>query len=205
MSELTKHLPSQAEGVVSTNKWFVDSQDVALLGHDPVRIASVSPFSLPGLSFISSGESDVSDENGENSPQIAPSSGQLYSPYVLGRERLSYRWPKDEGPLWLFASRENLEAFKAAPSRYAPQIGGYDLGALLSDKPALVPLSEISVLRHDGEIFFYNSGSDIDFEKLDEKAIKFAKDAYRKLTDPKFTGIVEPYRGDIPRLDTLTF
>jgi hypothetical protein len=186
MSALMELLPSQAkEGAPATN-WLVDSMGVALSGHDPVKITNE----------LSLGENDFfgltigTIEGGSTG----------FSPRYLGRERLSYRWPKGEGPLWLFTSRENLEAFKAAPSRYAPQIGGYDLGALLSDKPALVPLSDFSILQIRGEFFFYNSGYDIDFERLDKKALDFAKDAYRKLTDPRFKGSVEAYKGELPKL-----
>jgi YHS domain-containing protein len=41
---------------------------------------------------------------------------------VKGVDSLSYSW-KDA--TWLFASREDLEAFKANPEKYAPQYGGY--------------------------------------------------------------------------------
>ncbi|MBO9611097.1 MAG: YHS domain-containing protein [Dyadobacter sp.] len=39
-----------------------------------------------------------------------------------GADSLSYRYKDAE---WLFASRANLEAFKAAPEKYEPQYGGY--------------------------------------------------------------------------------
>lgn len=41
---------------------------------------------------------------------------------VKGADSLSYKW---ENAIWLFASRANLESFKAAPEKYAPQYGGY--------------------------------------------------------------------------------
>lgn len=41
---------------------------------------------------------------------------------VKGADSLSYQY-KDA--TWLFSSRENLEAFKANPEKYAPQYGGY--------------------------------------------------------------------------------
>ena len=41
---------------------------------------------------------------------------------VEGADSLTYHY-KDAD--WLFASRANLEAFKAAPDKYVPQYGGY--------------------------------------------------------------------------------
>jgi YHS domain-containing protein len=39
-----------------------------------------------------------------------------------GNVQFSYKWQEVN---WLFASNENLETFKAAPEKYAPQYGGY--------------------------------------------------------------------------------
>ena len=39
-----------------------------------------------------------------------------------GRDNLEYEW---NGATWRFASRGNLEAFKADPDGYVPQYGGY--------------------------------------------------------------------------------
>lgn len=41
---------------------------------------------------------------------------------VKGADSLSYQW---NNATWLFASTEDLNAFKAAPEKYAPQYGGY--------------------------------------------------------------------------------
>ena len=41
---------------------------------------------------------------------------------VMGSKQFSYQW---KGANWYFANRENLNAFKAAPDKYAPQYGGY--------------------------------------------------------------------------------
>ncbi|OKS88079.1 YHS domain-containing (seleno)protein [Mucilaginibacter polytrichastri] len=41
---------------------------------------------------------------------------------VKGADSLSYQW---KGATWLFASQEDLNAFKATPEKYAPQYGGY--------------------------------------------------------------------------------
>ena len=41
---------------------------------------------------------------------------------VKGVDSLSYNW---NNATWLFANAEDLNAFKAAPEKYAPQYGGY--------------------------------------------------------------------------------
>lgn len=41
---------------------------------------------------------------------------------VKGTAALTYNW---QGADWHFASRQHLDAFKAAPEKYAPQYGGY--------------------------------------------------------------------------------
>ncbi|HEY9045841.1 MAG TPA: YHS domain-containing (seleno)protein [Ohtaekwangia sp.] len=41
---------------------------------------------------------------------------------VKGKKELAYFW---NGATWSFSTKENLEAFKAAPEKYAPQYGGY--------------------------------------------------------------------------------
>lgn len=41
---------------------------------------------------------------------------------VLGTKELVYTW---NGAEWHFSTQENLDLFKADPSKYAPQYGGY--------------------------------------------------------------------------------
>ena len=41
---------------------------------------------------------------------------------VKGKKELVFQW---QGADWHFASKDNLEAFKAEPEKYAPQYGGY--------------------------------------------------------------------------------
>ncbi|MBC8153588.1 MAG: YHS domain-containing protein [Bacteroidetes bacterium] len=41
---------------------------------------------------------------------------------VKGLKNLTYAW---QGATWSFASQANLNAFRAAPEKYAPQYGGY--------------------------------------------------------------------------------
>ena len=41
---------------------------------------------------------------------------------IKGQERFAHEWM---GAKWKFASQDNLDLFRAAPDRYAPQYGGY--------------------------------------------------------------------------------
>jgi hypothetical protein len=41
---------------------------------------------------------------------------------VMGNEKFSYDWNNAK---WVFASKENLDAFSSMPAKYAPQYGGY--------------------------------------------------------------------------------
>jgi YHS domain-containing protein len=41
---------------------------------------------------------------------------------VMGADSLTMQW---NGASWYFASRKDLEAFRSAPEKYAPQYGGY--------------------------------------------------------------------------------
>ncbi len=44
------------------------------------------------------------------------------APAVKGKKKYSTTW---DGAKWGFSSAANMEAFKANPSKYAPQFGGY--------------------------------------------------------------------------------
>ncbi len=41
---------------------------------------------------------------------------------VVGKKEFTYSW---SGANWYFSSQENLDLFKAEPTKYAPQYGGY--------------------------------------------------------------------------------
>ncbi len=57
------------------------------------------------------------------------------------------KWRTDwRGAEWRFSSRENLEAFQAAPEKYAPQHGGYCAWAVANDKLAGIDPAQFSVV-----------------------------------------------------------
>ncbi|SEW36115.1 hypothetical protein SAMN05428988_4446 [Chitinophaga sp. YR573] len=41
---------------------------------------------------------------------------------MKGADSLSYQW---KGATWLFSNKDNMNAFKSSPEKYAPQYGGY--------------------------------------------------------------------------------
>src|SRR5215471_10071783 len=72
---------------------------------------------------------------------------------VKGQEKLSYTW---NGATWLFSSKKNLDLFKAAPEKYAPQYGGYCAYGTSQGKKAPTEVETWTVI--DGKLYFnYNS------------------------------------------------
>lgn len=71
---------------------------------------------------------------------------------VMGRDSLMYQW---NGASWYFADRKNLETFKAAPEKYAPQYGGYCAYGTAQGHKAPTQADTWSVV--DGKLYFnYN-------------------------------------------------
>lgn len=52
---------------------------------------------------------------------------------VKGERKFSYKY---KGATWRFSSKENLDKFKANPTKYAPQYGGYCAWAMADGKTA---------------------------------------------------------------------
>jgi YHS domain-containing protein len=72
---------------------------------------------------------------------------------VKGADSLSYTWKE---ATWLFSSRQNLEAFKANPDKYAPQYGGYCAYGLSQGHKAPTQTDTWTVVN-DKLYFNYNS------------------------------------------------
>ncbi|MDN3581050.1 YHS domain-containing (seleno)protein [Mucilaginibacter flavus] len=72
---------------------------------------------------------------------------------VKGADSLSYSWKE---ATWLFSSRQNLEAFKADPDKYAPQYGGYCAYGLSQGHKAPTQTDTWTVVN-DKLYFNYNS------------------------------------------------
>lgn len=67
---------------------------------------------------------------------------------VSGKDAYSYRW---KGVTWRFASAANRDAFKANPSKYAPQFGGYCAYAVSNGYTAPTDPTAWSVV--DGKLY----------------------------------------------------
>jgi YHS domain-containing protein len=72
---------------------------------------------------------------------------------VKGADSLSYTWKE---ATWLFSNRQNLEAFKADPDKYAPQYGGYCAYGLSQGHKAPTQTDTWTVVN-DKLYFNYNS------------------------------------------------
>ena len=76
-------------------------------------LTSISSFAQKSATFIQSGKAirgyDPVAYFTEGNP-------------VKGSDKLTYEWNNAK---WYFSSEKNLELFKAAPEKYAPQYGGY--------------------------------------------------------------------------------
>ena len=70
---------------------------------------------------------------------------------VKGKKDFAYEWRE---ATWLFASQENLEAFKSDPELYAPHYGGYCANAMSQD--LLVESNPNAWQILDGELFLFN-------------------------------------------------
>ena len=71
---------------------------------------------------------------------------------VMGQDSLTLQW---NGAAWYFADRKNLESFRSAPERYAPQYGGYCAYGTAQGHKAPTEADTWTVL--DGKLYFnYN-------------------------------------------------
>lgn len=71
---------------------------------------------------------------------------------VKGNEQFTYQW---KGADWTFSSQANLDSFKANPTRYEPQYGGYCAYGTSEGHKAPVEIDTWSMV--DGKLYFnYN-------------------------------------------------
>ena len=86
------------------------------------KIISLSVIVLAFLSQVHAQKAEVYSPGGKAIKGYDPVAFFTDSKPVMGADSLSYSW---HGATWLFASRQNLQRFKANPEKYAPQYGGY--------------------------------------------------------------------------------
>jgi YHS domain-containing protein len=100
---------------------------------------------------------------------------------VSGSPSFEYTW---NGAKWLFASAENLEKFKAAPTVYAPQFGGYcsyavSHGYTADGDPATWKIA-------DGKLYLnYNQEAKQEWEKNQDKFIKDGEQNWKEFQTRK--------------------
>lgn len=82
---------------------------------------------------------------------------------VKGDSKFTMNWEK---ATWYFSSKNNLELFKASPSTYAPQYGGYC--AYGTSKGAKAPTSPDAWKIEDGKLYL-NYNTDVQKIWLNEK------------------------------------
>lgn len=71
---------------------------------------------------------------------------------VKGESKYAFKY---KGAVWYFASKDNLEKFKANPAKYAPQYGGYCAWAVAMGKTASADPKYWSIV--DGKLYLnYN-------------------------------------------------
>jgi YHS domain-containing protein len=73
---------------------------------------------------------------------------------VKGLNSYSHEWG---GATWNFSSKENLEAFKTTPEKYAPQYGGYCAYAMKDGKKVNIDPNSFDI--KDGKLYLNYSKS----------------------------------------------
>lgn len=96
---------------------------------------------------------------------------------VKGSESFSHEW---NGATWNFSSKENLEAFKAAPEKYAPQYGGYCAYAMKDGKKVSIDPNSFDI--KDGKLYLnYNKSVQKKWKAEAPSFIEKADKAWDKL------------------------
>lgn len=89
---------------------------------------------------------------------------------VIGLEKLAYEW---RGETWHFASEKNLDLFKEAPEKYAPQYGGYCAFGMSRGYKAKTDPAAWTVV--DGKLYLnYNTDVKSDWVKNQKEFIEKA-------------------------------
>ncbi len=98
---------------------------------------------------------------------------------VVGDTKYSTKWKE---ATWYFASKQNLEAFKANPEKYAPQYGGYcAYGTSQGHKAPTDPEAWTIV---DGKLYLnYNKEVKKKWNKNQKELIEQANSEWPKIKD----------------------
>jgi YHS domain-containing protein len=96
---------------------------------------------------------------------------------VKGSEEFSMEWNSAK---WLFASKNNLERFKADPEKYAPQYGGYCAYGVAVDNLVSIEPDKFTIIN--GKLYLnYDSEVQTTWRKSPEKYISEADKKFTRL------------------------
>jgi len=98
---------------------------------------------------------------------------------VKGADNLVYEW---QGAKWKFASQADLDLFKANPTKYAPQYGGYCAYGVANDNLVSIEPDKFTIV--DGKLYLnYDAGVQT----------KWLKDTagYIRTADSKFSALLK--------------
>ena len=98
---------------------------------------------------------------------------------VEGDSDFEFSW---QDAKWRFSSAANRDKFKADPSRYSPQYGGYCAYAVSQNSTASIDPEQFTVL--DGKLYLNYSA------KVQKKWLE-NRDAYIVLADKNWPGVIE--------------
>ena len=96
---------------------------------------------------------------------------------IKGSSSFTHKW---NGASWNFSSKENLEAFKAAPEKYVPQYGGYCAYAMKDGKKVSIDPTAFDV--RDGKLYLnYSKGVQKKWKEQVADYVKKADAAWVKI------------------------
>jgi hypothetical protein len=98
---------------------------------------------------------------------------------VKGADSLSYQWKQ---ATWLFSTRENLNAFKSDPDKYAPQYGGYCAYGTSQGHKAPTQADSWTIVN-DKLYFNYNKDVKVMWNKNQQNLIQVADEKWPELKD----------------------
>jgi len=102
---------------------------------------------------------------------------------IKGKKELSTVW---NGATWVFSSEQNLEAFKSAPEKYAPQYGGWC--AYGTSEGHLSPTQpDAFTIVNDKLYLNYNKNVKVEWSKNQTERIRAADENWPKLKNQKTT------------------
>lgn len=102
---------------------------------------------------------------------------------VKGSKEFTTEW---HGAEWRFASQENLDTFKADPTKYAPQYGGYCAWAMADGKGRTVSVDPDSWSIYKDKLYLnYNARVLEEWLKTKDADIEVADRNYPNITDVK--------------------